>query len=822
MRLILSCVVFLALTWEARAELSWQPDPSSLWPAAGGQARIELRGDYLIDFGIVVADDGQPQPVRYSSEWPVARDAGTLWVFAPFGNFDWFSGGQVGLETNLSLAHQANELRLSQMLLVPGEHLGIPVLQLYDAAGNHVANVTHIHADLHHDRQLLTLHNADIIATDRLAEVLGQPALAGMPLGQMWLDFALDIPQTADLSRQSIDFSSQGLSCDDRPFWPQDGYEVDVALISMGIVSSGGFDPNTGHLKITPSATLKNVGEADVPWVEQFVSSPLYPHEPADQHPFLRWNVYRIHDGRIEQLAASGAKHAFWTINVNCDLNCGSGRVLWPGCEDTYGTGSNDTPTYQGPRDEVQASLGLWDSCGSFFDPGCTGSQTNNAGQWQHRLLVDSDELDFDDATYFMDSWYVVQYDIDIWNTMGYHRINPTQTTNGGYTFGPLGPFTQGPPLSEWVAPGNSDPMADHQLVVVDSLTPDAPYPGNMPQGHVRVLVRVEELPGGLYQYRYAVMNYDLDRGIQAFRIPADGVQVSDTWMGGPPDELNSPWGGSESGGMLTFSAPPGEILPWFTLYNFEFVSNAAPANRTLELGLAGADSPGTVSVTTLAPGVPAGSEGFELEASPGELSVCSNETAEYTINVIPGDGFNDPVTLSVASGLPPGSSFRFNGNPVAPGGSGLLTVDLNGVEGGDFIILIEGEADGGVHQDSVPVGLSVQEIVTDLPALSSPSDNASDVDPSTAFAWSSVAQASQYRLQVATPGNFSSPLIDETVDGTSHAPSIALSQATTYEWRVRAENDCGAGDFTTTWSFQTSGDGEPDDVIFADQFEER
>ncbi len=820
MKFLVSCMVVLGLASGAQAELPWQPDSSSVWPAAGGQVRIELRGDYLADFGVEVADGSRPQPARYSSQWPVGEASGTLWIFAPFGNFEWISGGQIRLETDLSLAFQANRLPLSQMVLVPGEHHRIPVLQLHDAAGNHLANVTHIHADLHHARQLITLHNADIIATNRLAEMLGQPALAGMPLGQMWLDLAIDIPVMADLSRQSVDFSGQGLSCDNRPFWPQDGHQVDVALIDMGIVSSGGFDPAAGYLKITPSATLKNVGVADVPWVQQFESSSLYPHQPRDQHPFLRWNLYRIHDGRIEQLAASGTKHAFWTINVNCDLNCGSGRVLWPGCEDVYGTGSNDTSTYQGPRDEIAASLGLWDNCGSFFDPACTGSQTQGAGEWSHRLLVDTDELDHADATYFLDSWYVVQFDIDIWNTMGYHRINPTQTTSGGYTFGPLGPFTQGPPVGEWVAPGDPDPMADHQLVVVESLTPDALYPDNMPQGHARVLVRVEALPEGGYRYRYAVMNYDLDRGIQAFRVPADGVQISETWMGGPPDELSSPWPASESGGMLSFSAPGGDFLSWFTLYNFEFVADAAPVTRSVELDLAGRSLPSTVTVTTLAPGTPTGSEGFDLEVTPGQLSVCTSEAAEYAIDVVPGDGFGETVSLAVASGLPPGSSFGFSVNPVPPGGTSILGIDVNAADEGEFTIVVDGQADGGDHQASVSMTLSLNEPVAGAPALSSPTDNTTGVAQNPTFEWSEIDHATQYRLQVATPGNFNDPLIDETVDATSHVPSTSLASATVYEWRVRAENQCGEGDYSTIWSFQTGGD-EAGDTIFADRFEE-
>ncbi|MEE4331201.1 MAG: hypothetical protein V2J10_10050 [Wenzhouxiangella sp.] len=586
---------------------AWQPDSTTIWPASGGQARLELRGDFLPDHGVEVLQGTGQRHERFTAPVPVM--GGALWIYAPFGNFEDFSGGELMLATDLTLRHRGRELVLDRLLLRPAEQERIPVLQMFDADGNHLANVTHIHALLHHDAALATLHNADVTATARLAEMLGQPALTDLPIGQLWLDLTLDIPSGADLSGQGIDFSGRGLSCDTRPWWPQDGYVADVELIAMGQVAGGGFEPNSGHLKITPSATLKNAGDADVPWFRQFDPAPpsLYPHDPRDQHPFLLWNLYRIKDGRIEQLAASGTKHAFFTINVNCDLNCFNGNILWPGCEDTYAVNNNDSSTYQGPRSEIDASKGLWDSCNSFFDSDCNGSQDGFSGQWNNRLLVDPAELDHADADYFMGAWYVIQYDVDIFNTMGYRSINPNQGGSGGYTFNPLGTFTNGSPLSEWVAEGGADPLAGHELIVVPSLTPDEPYPFNMPQGHLRVLARAEDLGDGTWRYRYAVMNFDFDRGVDAFTVPlADDAEVLDTWMGGPPDVLSGAWSATVFDDRVVFSSPGGRggFLPWYTLYNFELVTDQAPVEGGLvRLGAVGKVEPDVIDVDMPAPG---------------------------------------------------------------------------------------------------------------------------------------------------------------------------------------------------------------------------
>lgn len=583
------------------------PDPSMAWPAGSGEGRIELRGDYLPDFGVDVFDAGAARKERFQTRSIVG--AGPLWVYAPFGNFEDFTGGHLELKTDIVLRHGDNEVSLERLMLVPGEFDRVPVFLVHDADGNYLASITHSHTIIRPETSDIIFHNADIRASAGLARMLGQPDLDGMPIGQIWLDVGIQIPPDADLSRDGVDFSGRGLSCATRPWWPQDGYVVDVELIGIGAVAGGGFEPGTNRLKITPSATLKNVGDADVPWFPQFspASPTLYPHEPRDQHPFLVWNAYRIMDGRIEQLGASGTKHAFLTINVGCTLNCGNSNILWPGCEDTYGVGNNDSSTYQGPRDEIVASQGLWDSCDSFFDPNCSGSQSGYSGQWLNRLLVDPAELNYgpQGATYFLDSWYVIQYDVNIWNTMGYHRITPNAGGSGGYTFNPLGPFTKGPQIGEWVAEGTTDPMEGHAIVVVPSLTPELDYPNNMPQGHVRVLAKVHELGEGLYRYNYAVMNYDLERGLADFIVPlSDGVNVSETWMSGPPDVLVSAWPADVQADRVVFAPPPDVILPWFTLYNFELVTDIPPvAGGTVRLMLAGDDAPTMIEASVPVPG---------------------------------------------------------------------------------------------------------------------------------------------------------------------------------------------------------------------------
>ncbi|MDW8479492.1 MAG: hypothetical protein RML12_06195 [Xanthomonadales bacterium] len=92
-----------------------------------------------------------------------------------------------------------------------------------------------------------------------------------------------------------------------------------------------------------PGAALRNGDDertADVPWVRKFTVSPWnYPYPGNDQHPYLVWNLYRIRDGRLEQIGASGVKHAFYTINWYCApgaCGAGGGQILGRACYDIY------------------------------------------------------------------------------------------------------------------------------------------------------------------------------------------------------------------------------------------------------------------------------------------------------------------------------------------------------------------------------------------------------------------------------------------------------------------------------------------------------
>lgn len=587
-------------------------DLTAVWSTWGGTGQFELRGDYLPDYGLEIVVDGRSagEVVREGVE---VRDLGSLSLHAPAGNFAGFVDGRLELVTDIVLRHADREVSLQRLMATPGlsRENSHPVLRLSDSQGRHLLTLTHPHVSADAKNQLLTIHNADVTATAVLAKLLNLPVIEGTPLGMGWLDLNLHVPPDADAGTIGPVDDLRGLSCSGRPFWPQDGNQVDVALTGIGnVVYQGKTAEPKPRVKVAPSATLKNVSAGDAVWVPKFSQTGQYTFEPRDQHPFLVWNMYRISNGRIEQLGGSGVKHAFFSLNFNCDLpGCSylNGNILGPGCEDVYSSSTNNSNQNQGPRGDIEPAGGLFFSTCSFFDPGCVGSQTNNSSSFENRLLIDESELDTPGAEYFLDSWYVVQHDVDIFNSMGYHPITPTVSGNG-WSF-PTGPFSTGSPLEKWVAVNDPDPLADHVQIDVPSETPGAPYPGNQPQGHLRVLARADEVEPGVWRYNYAVMNFDFSRGVDRIDIPfSASAQLLDSRFGSPVVDgvAGDPWAVSRAGNTLSFVAPANNVLGWFNLYNFEVETNAPPAETPASVILHAAESgsPATLSADVVAPGL--------------------------------------------------------------------------------------------------------------------------------------------------------------------------------------------------------------------------
>ncbi len=91
-----------------------------------------------------------------------------------------------------------------------------------------------------------------------------------------------------------------------------------------------------------------------------------------------------------------------------------------------------------------------------------------------------------------------------------------------------------------------------------------------------------------------------------------------------------------------------------------------------------------------------------------------------------------------------------------------------------------------------------------DAPTLSSPANNSTDIDTTSAsLSWNSVATATSYTLEVSTASDFAT--IFYTVSGANTSADVTnLTCGTLYYWRVSATDGTTTSDWSSVWSFTT------------------
>jgi plastocyanin len=89
--------------------------------------------------------------------------------------------------------------------------------------------------------------------------------------------------------------------------------------------------------------------------------------------------------------------------------------------------------------------------------------------------------------------------------------------------------------------------------------------------------------------------------------------------------------------------------------------------------------------------------------------------------------------------------------------------------------------------------------------ALLSPKNRGTNIATTPTLEWSDVNGVTSYEVQVGTDSKFTDIVASITgLTDTRWFVAPALSNQTTYFWRVRAVNDCGSGPWSSTWSFRT------------------
>jgi len=294
-------------------------------------------------------------------------------------------------------------------------------------------------------------------------------------------------------------------------------------------------------------------------------------------HPVITQNLYRIADGRIQQIGLGLAWHGFRALQQDFCGECqpgGDTNHLGVGCSSLESASIMGTISGMGRRAQVNAATGAFP-----YPPGALGC----SGAICARLRVAAADLQNNGAIYLAES-LVVQFedaasDNDA-NNASHRRI--TFNASGGAAF--MAPTQQAAAMYGWqdVQPG----------VRIDEIhVPD--------DGVVLVGSYAVNIGGGVWRYTIAIQNLTSDRAIRSLTLqmgadPSPGAfEFRDVqYHSGEPYD-GTDWPVVPGGASFFWTCPQtfaqnpdANAIRWGTMYTFTFESAATPHQGQFSMGL--------------------------------------------------------------------------------------------------------------------------------------------------------------------------------------------------------------------------------------------
>jgi len=193
----------------------------------------------------------------------------------------------------------------------------------------------------------------------------------------------------------------------------------------------------------------------------------------------------------------------------------------------------------------------------------------------------------------------------------------------------------------------------------------------------------------------------------------------------------------------------------------------------------------------------------FTQGVTSSSVSICQPNNATFNVNIGQIGGYSDPVTLSV-SGLAVGLNSSFSVNPVTPVGSSVLTISNTGsVAPGTYNFTLTGTSTSGTKNTNLT--LVIADGSPSAVSQIAPANGATGVSVAALLTWTSAGVGVTYEVDIATDAGFTA-ILDQAIGlATPEYTSTALSQNTTYYWRVRSVTGCGQSAWSATFNFTTS-----------------
>ncbi len=193
--------------------------------------------------------------------------------------------------------------------------------------------------------------------------------------------------------------------------------------------------------------------------------------------------------------------------------------------------------------------------------------------------------------------------------------------------------------------------------------------------------------------------------------------------------------------------------------------------------------------------------------AQPAKIVLESPSDNATSVAVTPtfkwfGDPQADTYTIEIADGVSFGNILDSQSLISDTTYSPASPLD-NGTQ---YFWRVRGTGGGSDGPDSNKWSFTTIVAAPGAPSLSSPSDNATDVELTPTFTWSAGSGSTDsYRIDVSTASDFASLAVSDSGNvSTSFTPGGPLLTETEYFWRVRGKNVGGSSDWSSTFSFTT------------------
>jgi len=399
-----------------------------------------------------------------------------------------------------------------------------------------------------------------------------------------------------------------------------------------------------------------NLGDAVVPW-----------YANTNQHPVIAAELYRLKNGRMEQIGMAWVKHGKGADqNPFCTcIDPGNTDNLGVGCSDTYsaiGNGNQPGMTVNGtlvsglgPRSEINAFTG------AFIYPFTTQGQSGNS--IYKRLQVHMSDLNPAQnagAQYFAEVQYISPDDAlagNGHNNACYREVWIGPLSGGAYTLNTAGDTQAAmPAIQAWQ---DKDPLVTIQ-------TADVPGEGRFILGY-----KCSPIGNNTWHYEYALYNLNSHRSARGFSVPVGGGTTI-TNIGFHDVDYHSgdgavigtnfdatDWPGTLAAGAVSWSTasfdvnPNANALRWGTTYNFRFDANYPPRPVMATVNLYRSGTPASIVIPTCGP------------AKPGDVNGNGVTNVDDLLAVINGWGPCPAPPAACPADLAP-----------LPAGNGVVNVD--------------------------------------------------------------------------------------------------------------------------------------------------